>query len=917
MQPNMKCAACGGELPANAAFCPSCGTADATGPTLTATSGDSSPAMPPGPAEPRNKKTPVSSGGPSSARPGQHDQYVAGIAVADRYRIVALLGKGGMGEVYRAEDLKLTQTVALKFLPVAMMQDASARARFHQEVRLAREISHPNVCRVFDIGEFEGRLFLTMEYVDGEDLASLLRRIGRLPQSKGLEIARQMCAGLAAAHEHGVLHRDLKPANIMLDGRGRVRITDFGLAAFAENLDVEERRAGTPAYMAPEQLSGTEVTPRSDIYSLGLVLYEIFTGKKAFDAITLPELLRLREKNTPSSISTLVRDIDPLTERVILRCLEKDPARRPATALQVAAALPGGDPLAAALAAGETPSPEMVAAAGEKEGLRPAVAWMCLLLTIAGLGVVALLSNKVYLPNLVPLPYSSDVLAARARDATRQLGYSATPVDTAYGFSARTEYLDYVKAHDQSKSRWENLSTGVPPVLMFWYRESPQFMVNTEFDLTPVIVPGSPPNSISGMCQLFFDTKGNLRVFEAVPPQLDPSTGAAPAPNWQQLFTLAGLDLNSFRSASPQWTPLVTSDARAAWEGTWPGHPELPLRVEAAAYRGLPVYFELISAWTEPSRMRAGNPGTRDSVQNASFIVILLAILTFGILLAWRNLRSDRADRRGAFRLALAVFLLSSIGSVLFAHHVPTLAEMTILLMASGWGLLAAGTVWVLYIALEPQVRRRWPNSLISWSRVLSGQVRDALVGRDLVLGLLTGIFWVIVRNSVRFVPTWMGRKPLAPDALLDIIEFNGLRITAGDILLNVMLFVFGALAVFFLFFLARLLLRRDWLAGAAVVIVITLPTLFGEAPILSAAATIVVFALALVIVIRFGLLALVVAFVLNNVLDAFPITGHFFEWYAEPTILVFVLIISLAILGFITSTAGKPLFGSVSLEDH
>ncbi len=299
--------------------------------------------------------------------------------------------------------------------------------RFHQEVRLAREISHPNICRVFDIGEVDGRLFLSMEYVDGEDLSSLLRRIGQLPQSKGLDIARQMCAGLAAAHEHGVLHRDLKPGNIMLDGRGRVRITDFGLAALGENLAGEELRAGTPAYMAPEQLAGTEVTARSDIYSLGLVLYEIFTGKKAFEAATLPELMRLREHSTPTSISAIVRDIDPLVERVIIRCLEKDPAKRPATALLVAAALPGGDPLAAALAAGETPSPEMVAASGEKEGLRPAIAWTCLLMVFLGIVAAAFLADKTTVIGIVPLPSSTDVLAAKSRDIARQIGYAAGP----------------------------------------------------------------------------------------------------------------------------------------------------------------------------------------------------------------------------------------------------------------------------------------------------------------------------------------------------------------------------------------------------------------------------------------------------------------------------------------------------------
>jgi serine/threonine protein kinase len=304
-------------------------------------------------------------------------RFAPGVIVAERYRIVAILGRGGMGEVYRAEDLKLSQVVAIKFLPEALSRDAGALARFHSEVRIARQVSHPNVCRVFDIGDVEGIPFLTMEYVDGEDLASLVRRIGRLPQDKASEISRQICAGLAAAHERGVVHRDLKPANLMLDGAGKIRITDFGLAGIAASIQGAEVRAGTPAYMAPEQLAGKEVTPKSDLYSLGLVMYEVLTGKRAFEAATLPELLKAREEGTLTSPSTLVRDLDPLLERVILRCLEKDPNKRPASALQVAAALPGGDPLAAALAAGETPSPEMVAAAGEKEGLNPRVGLLC------------------------------------------------------------------------------------------------------------------------------------------------------------------------------------------------------------------------------------------------------------------------------------------------------------------------------------------------------------------------------------------------------------------------------------------------------------------------------------------------------------------------------------------------------------
>lgn len=147
-------------------------------------------------------------------------RFPAGTLLAGRYRILGLLGRGGMGEVYRANDMKLGQPVALKFLPESTASNQQMLARLHAEVRIARQVSHPNVCRVYDISEVDGAVFFTMEYVDGEDLGSLLRRIGRLPADKGVEIARRLCAGLAAAHDKGVLHRDLKPANIMIDGRG-------------------------------------------------------------------------------------------------------------------------------------------------------------------------------------------------------------------------------------------------------------------------------------------------------------------------------------------------------------------------------------------------------------------------------------------------------------------------------------------------------------------------------------------------------------------------------------------------------------------------------------------------------------------------------------------------------------------------
>src|SRR5271154_4342308 len=212
-----------------------------------------------------------------------------------------------MGEVYRATDLRLSQQVALKFLPESTAADADTLARFNNEVRIARQVSHPNVCRVYDIGEVDGQPYISMEYVDGENLSALLRRIGRLPNDTAVEMARKLCAGLAAAHEKGVLHRDLKPSNVMLDSRGQILLTDFGLAGLADQISGAEVRNGTPAYMAPEQLAGKEVTARSDIYSLGLVFYEIFTGKRPFEANSLAELIQVQTKATPISLTTIVK----------------------------------------------------------------------------------------------------------------------------------------------------------------------------------------------------------------------------------------------------------------------------------------------------------------------------------------------------------------------------------------------------------------------------------------------------------------------------------------------------------------------------------------------------------------------------------------------------------------------------------
>src|SRR5580693_6350001 len=428
------CATFGAAVLSTGRFCSSCGapalssdqttTIDLAGAKMGAAN---LPTIDLAPSTPRRPPSSGTSRPPSSAAYLLVDgRFLPGRLLASRYRIVALLGKGGMGEVYRADDLTLGQAIALKFLPDEAARDEGLQERFRNEVRIARRVSHPNVCRVYDVGDVDGHTFFTMEYVDGEDLASLLRRIGRLPPDKALDIARHLCAGLAAAHAKGVLHRDLKPANIMLDGRGQVVITDFGLAGVADDIRGQEVRSGTPAYMAPEQLAGKEVSTRSDVYALGLVLYEVFTGKRAFTEKTAEKtagVLQGHADRTPSRPSSVVKDLDPVVEKVILRCLETEPSARPATALAVAAALPGGDPLAAALAAGETPSPQLVAASGETEGLRPRVAIAILAAILLGLAFTVGYSIHYNAYEKMGLELTPEVLVQKARETITRLGY--------------------------------------------------------------------------------------------------------------------------------------------------------------------------------------------------------------------------------------------------------------------------------------------------------------------------------------------------------------------------------------------------------------------------------------------------------------------------------------------------------------
>jgi serine/threonine-protein kinase len=831
-------------------------------------------------------------------------RFTPGTLLADRYRIIDLLGRGGMGEVYRANDLKLGQAVALKFLPESAAGDEHALARFHNEVRISLQVSHPNVCRVYDIGEAGGFTYLSMEYVDGEDLATLLRRIGRFPPDRAIEIARHLCAGLAAAHEKGVLHRDLKPANVMIDSRGEVRITDFGLAGLADKVQAHEIRSGTPAYMAPEQLAGKEVSARSDIYSLGLVLYEIFAGRRAFEANNAQELMRMQEQSAPPGLTTLVRDLDPVVERVVLRCLDPDPRRRPATALAVAAALPGGDPLAAALAAGETPSPEMVAAAECSEGLSVRAGAICMTAVVAMLAAVAIMSGQLYFIAKTPFDNPPDVLADKARAVAETFGYPEKPVDRVYGFQYDADLRQYLKAHGAGPRMDAYLAAGQPAIVQFWYRHAPRYLRSDSYATGGAVTPDDPP-LVPGALRLLIDPQGRLLYFEAVPPAIERVRAAPSPPKWAALFSAAGLEMSRFAPADPQWTPPVAFDDRAAWTGVYSAAPEFPLRIEAAAWRGRPVYFQIVAPWSRP---RSTNPDDGRPVRTRQwmFVVIFSALCVGACVLARRNVLANRSDRRGAFRLGIFTLCVNLAMETCRASHVPELGEFVTLLLALGASLMMAAFFWVAYLALEPYVRRWWPQTMVSWSRILAGKLRDPVVGGDMLVGVVFGLIWTLLFQTAEAIGQRLGNSfhEVGLDCLLGWrqIAANLLGLVAGSIGI--------ALFGFFLIFLLRLLLRKEWLAAGVFILLLTASKVaqFGM-PVVIVPLFLVVYTLFVVFLLRFGLVPLIVSALVVDFLAIFPITLHFSAWHLGPSLFALMAPAALAAFGFHTSLAGRPIF--------
>ena len=574
-----------------------------------------------------------------------------------------------------------------------------------------------------------------MEYVDGEDLKTLLSRIGRLPTDKGNEIAQQLCSGISAAHQRGVLHRDLKPANIMIDGQGQVRITDFGLATIAEDSEDIAGMSGTPAYMAPEQLLRGKTNVKTDIYSLGLVLFELFTGTQVHVADSLAELRRRHEDSSTSRTDPgeIVEEMDTSTRRGIERCLSADPDDRPSSVDELAMWLPGGDPIAAALAAGETPTPDMVAAAGGDKRLPLWAVYTMTAAILVGIAILFAVSGPALYLDRFDDVLDPSTLRNRSKDVLADLGYDVDVVDSASQLvtPARSEVL---------RSEFDNHHYGYFDGAYFWYRASPEVLHAKDVEQWGQILE-TEPSWTPCMAGVRLDIAGRLRWFRRVPSVEVADNNRSDEVDCWDLFDeeLIGFDLQTLEQVERQRNPPDAFDSARAWQGTVEGLGDVT--VTAAQMNGKPTWFEVSRVADEGSLTDGNAINTRLAVTDA--ITSFSVTFVFFVFAYWHAV-SGRGDMRSAGTFGCIILALTFASWVFNAHH--TLSRFESELYWDGVANAAKNGLigFCGYLAAEPLVRRTWPGMLTTWTRLTRGDIGNSRIAEDVLAGIVLGVIVVV-----------------------------------------------------------------------------------------------------------------------------------------------------------------------------
>jgi hypothetical protein len=507
-----------------------------------------------------------------------------------------------------------------------------------------------------------------------------------------------------------------------------------------------------------------------------------------------------------------------------------------------------------------------------------------------------------------------DAMADRANQLLGKLGYDRDALDRATGFHFDGDYIRWAQRNGPP-AWWTDLRIGRPSAVIFWYRTSPETLAPS-FPTNRVSA-SDPPMDIPGMHQLFLDADGRLLEFHSVPPAIAAESAPVAAP-WPALFEAAGLDLGAFTPATPKWLPPVFADATAAWEGPMPGRGDMRVRIEAASYKNHPVSFRIVWPWTTPPRAESSERSALKRATDAGSIALWIGMLVGGVLLARRNLRANRSDRRGAARFAIGMTAVSVAVNLLKASHSANPAiEAPQIFGALSYGAFTGGMVWVYYLAIEPYARRFWPDALLGWTRLLSGRIRDPRVGRELLIGLACGAAGVLI-DVAKLVPMALEwRIPGLPMGNA-VSYLHGVPSVAAQWLDVVTGAVTSALAIALIFLVLRLVLKRP--RAALVVGFVVLVLILNGGSVISGdwfdRFNNVSFTLLLTFVLhRFGLLATATTLFVDNIVTAVPMTTDLSAWWSGPMIASLLMLIGVACFAYYAARAGQPLFGQV-LDD-
>lgn len=856
-------------------------------------------------------------------------EFLPGERVANRYRIVSLIGRGGMGEVYRAEDMRLGQPVALKFLSSRTASSEKSLRYFLQEVRLSQRLSHPHICRVHDLVEADSLRFLSMEFIEGEDLQGLLSRLGSLPPSKATELARQLCQGLASAHHAGVLHRDLKPSNIMIDQQGRARITDFGLAREHNTVNPTEGIVGTPRYMAPEQLSENQTSVQSDLYALALIIFEMYTGRTAQPGKTLDDIRDLHQSNAACEAALAAVEIPAEIGVLLAACLAQAPKDRPESVSELARGLPGQTAMEEAIATGSTLSPELLAISGPKGSLP--IRWRAGLMAsvLIALCCGVLLSSQTMRtlgkldspPRL--LDQAKQVIGLSETQSlpgsNESAGAEVSPQRPyfAWGYQIESEALDWARNNAvETKSK--------PPAFLdavtFWYRDSDEVIAPLVPDWSGEnflrVDPSRPPPG-PGSRLVRLSPDGQLRFFEYIirDAAWTPPANIKPI-DWDAFFMAAGLSpeqIDRLVETQADHVPRGYSDQRHQWTLTPVENESATIRFEAASLASVPTLFRVVGPWSTPPASRWAGSLRLHPIVDLIALIWLPIMFVATAYFARKNLYAKRADLAGANRVAIFAGASPLTFWLVGGAHVTSSLEMDLLLTALAASCMTAVMVWANYLAFEPVVRREYPGTLVSWSRLLEGHFRDPLIGRHLLIGIAAGTAVGVGKLSMVTFPMLLGLPPADAANAVNLIPLAGGRVVVGEVLTSLGMAIFYS--VFYqllLLVLLRLLLRKMIFAVAVFVFFMAIRVAIQYDPFwFSIGVSMLEFGLTAFLFLRVGLLS-VIAMHFARLMMKWPLVTDDSAWFSPLSWGCVFIVIGVAIAGVVLCRPLKP-----NLEGH